>query len=156
MHVKTGVQMFRTTGFRQVTPADRVLGSTRRRPLYRNTYKPPMLASASNARLGGFWQDLRFSVGTAAVGGGALLLAGVLPSPAKTFAQITGVGLLAFAVINIATGKAEATDEPEEQRREIPVAEPADFQAVSATILEPCRPVGRGWTKRSKSSIYHG
>ncbi len=140
MHVRTGVQMFGPTGFRQATPADRVLGglgTTRRRPSYRNTYKPPMLAS-SKSRLGGFWEDLQFSVSTAAAGGGALLLAGILPSPAKTFVQIAGVGLLAFAIINIAGGEAEARDEPD-SRQEIPIADPVDFQAVSAAILEPLR-----------------
>ncbi len=138
MHVRTGVQMFRSTGFRQITSADRVLGNNRRRPSYRNTYKPPMLAS-SKARLGGFWEDLQFSVGTAAMGGGVLLLAGILPAPAKTLAQITGVGLMAFAIINIVSGQVEAKDEPKGSRQEILVADPSDFQAVSASILEPGR-----------------
>ncbi len=143
MHVRTGVQMFGATGFRQATPVNRalgLLGANRRKPSYRYTHRPAMLGSSSQARMSGrLWDEMPLTLGLAAGGVGAIMIADILPTPFKTIARVAGVGLLAVGAINLLTGTAEATDDTEEVTRKIPIGDPTDFEKVSATILRPSR-----------------
>ncbi len=145
MKAATGLQSFKMTGgFRPINQTLKLVEPHRRAPMgvrapYRPSHRrPPMIASGTPKRMGGFWDDVSITVGLTAGGLGALMLSGVLPSPFKTIAQVGGIGLLAFAAINLMSGQVEGST-TEDVSASYPIGDEADFQAVTAKILSPSR-----------------
>lgn len=131
---------FRNTG---AVPQSVHLGARRPSPLRhwrtpyqpRTPYRPAMIASAPKKQLGAL-SEVPFSLGVGATGLGALLLSGILPPPVKTIAQVTGIGLIAFAAITLVTPPASAKTTDEGAGPE-PIGEEGTFNAVTASIVEP-------------------
>ncbi len=173
MKAATGLQSFKMTdGFRPINQSLGLIEPHRRAPMgvrapYRpSRRRPPMIAFGTPKRMGGFWDEVSITVGFTAGGLGALMLSGILPSPFKTIAQVGGIGLLAFAAINLMSGQAEGATTTEDVSASYPIGNEADFQAVTAKILTPSRgsEISRGlfssdydvqvsWANNSKKAL---
>ena len=140
MQVRTGVQAFGATGFRQAIPATQVLGNNRRRPSYRQTYKPPMLAAARKGPQLSGEMNIPNALGFGAFGVGAILLSQIIPPPIKTIAQVVGVGLVAFGITELFPSEAEAapvTGEQAEPSIRTQIADPGMFSLITGSFDSP-------------------
>ncbi len=140
MQVRTGVQTFGATGFRQATLVNRALGGNHRTPYYRNTYRPPMLASTKPGhRMAGI-EDIPSAIGLGTFGVGAILLSQIFPPPVKTIAQVVGVGLIAYGVLSLFPSEAAAGPVKGEQEAPLvrtAIADPATFSEITGAFDEP-------------------
>ena len=143
------------------------------RPAYRPApYRPPMLSNpAPSAQLGigGFsFSDVPMSLTFGLAGGAAMVLAGVVPSPAKELATVAGLGFIAFGIINLFSAPASAAEAPTPATGNKPfsVAETDAFNKVTAKVIKPAwnEEVNRGlfskdydveilWTNGSDKNI---
>lgn len=122
-----------------VTPRPVRLGAPAQRrptPYRRPAFTPAMLASTPKRPRMGALSDVPLSLGIGATGLGALLLSGILPTPVKTIAQVTGIGLIAFAAITLVTPAAEAKTTEQSLGPE-PIGEESTFGSIMANIVEP-------------------
>ena len=117
---------------------------SRVRPTYTPApYRPPMLANkvAYSPEMGqGFkLSELPLSITLGIAGGAALVLAGIVPTPAKELATVAGLGLIAFGVLNLFPASAGAAEKstPAAEAEPFKTADPNDFGKVTAKISKP-------------------
>jgi hypothetical protein len=142
------------------------------RPVYRPApYRPPaMLANRelAAAHMGAFnFSELPLSLTLGLVGVSSLILSGILPSPVKQIAMISGLGFLGFGLINMFSASASAaTTSGESGAAPFKTAAPDQFGLVTAKIVKPSwnEEVGRGlfsydydievlWTNNSDKAV---
>lgn len=103
-------------------------------------YRPPMLSNPA-PRMGQSlsFSDIPMSLTFGIAGGAAMVLAGVIPSPAKELATVAGLGLIAFGLINLFSAPAAAAEAatPSSGARPFSVSETDAFNKVSAKIIKP-------------------
>lgn len=126
-----------------------VAGQAPRRPAqpaYRPApYRPPMLSNPPPApRMGARsfnLSELPLSLTLGAAGAGAMVLAGVMPSPIKEIATVAGLGVIAFGILNLFPDPAAAAEKSTSAAEAEPfnVADPNDFGKVTAKISKPSR-----------------
>lgn len=113
------------------------------RPAYRPApYRPAMLSNPPpTPRLGASFSfsDVPVSLTFGLAGGAAMVLAGVIPSPAKELATVAGLGLIAFGIINLFSAPAAAAEAPTPASGNKPftIAETDAFNKVSAKVIKP-------------------
>jgi len=125
----------------------RIAGQASNRPVqpaYRPApYRPPMLSNpAPSPQMGqGFkFSEVPLSLTLGVAGAAAMILAGVVPTPAKEVATVAGLGLIAFGILNLFSGAASAeTPTQPAGSGAVPfkAATPDEFQLVTAKVTKP-------------------
>lgn len=117
------------------------------RPQYRQAfvpapYRPPMLANpapAPSPSMDGFsMADVPLSLTLGIAGAGAMILAGVVPSPVKEISTVLGLGLIGFGLLNLFSAPAAAeTSVPASGAKPFTTPTTDQFNRVSAKIIKP-------------------
>lgn len=131
-------------------------------------YKPPMLSNPA-PRLGqGFsFTGIPMSLTFGIAGAAAMVLAGVVPSPAKELATVAGLGLIAFGILNLFSAPVAAnTTTPAGGAAPFQAPSTDQFNLVTAKITKPSlgEAINRGafsndydievlWTNNSEKSV---
>lgn len=108
-------------------------------PVFPRRPSQPIFLKPQASRLGAFnLQELPTSIAFGAAGIGAMMLSSIIPDPIKTIFQVSGIGLLAFGLLDVFSGPASAdSDLMKPDAEPFTPASLDDLLSVSAKIVSP-------------------
>jgi hypothetical protein len=119
-----------------------IVGQAQQRPTFRPApYRPSMLSNpplppspSMDGLLDMFSaKDIPLSLTLGLAGAGAMVLAGVVPTPVKEISTVVGLGLIGFGLLNLFSGEAVAGDVKAPQKTPSGQA----FQMIKGNIISP-------------------